>query len=164
MSPAEKLFSVDLASAAYQSGAAAGRWGVADYSLLPKETGWPKACFWLKAAVRCGAPDRYYIMIDVTGYRSESPTGSFWDPTNKTMLAAAKYPKGKPGSRFAQVFRTDWGPGVSKAFYHYFDRFTLSSHPDWRNSPHLLWTERHTIVDYLDEFQTLLMGDDYLGQ
>jgi hypothetical protein len=165
MTPDQKLFAMDLEDARFRTGVLAGRWGVAEAAVLPEGMSWPHMCFWLQAAERQGAPDRYYIMIDVDGYRSVSPTGSFWDSVGKTMLGASKYPKGKPGSRFAKVFRTDWQPGLSKAFYHPYDRFTLSSHTDWTSTmAHLAWTERNTITDYLDEFQLLLTGDDYVGQ
>ncbi|MDV4179769.1 hypothetical protein R1521_14770 [Rhizobium brockwellii] len=165
MTPDQKLFAMDLEDARYRTGVLNGRWGAAEANVLPDDMSWPRACFWLKAAERPDSPERYYIMIDVAGYRAASPTGSFWDPVGKIMLTASQYPKGKPGSRFAQVYRIDWTPGLSKAFYHPYDRFTLSSHTGWTGTmPHLAWTEQNTITDYLDEFQSLLTGDDYVGQ
>jgi len=165
MTPDQKLFNMDLEDAGFRTGVLAGRWGLAEGDALPVGMAWPRACFWLQAAERPGSPERYYIMIDVSGYRAVSPTGSFWGPVGKTMLPKGCFPKGRPGSRFAQVYRTDWDPGLCKAFYHPYDRFTLSTHGDWTTTlPHLVWTVRHTITDYLDEFQTLLMGDDYVGQ
>lgn len=165
MTPDQKLFMLDLEDAGFRTGVLASRWGIADADAVPASMAWPKACFWLRAAERPNAPDRYFIMIDVDGYRAISPTGSFWDPVGKTMLAAGSFPKGKPGSRFEKVYRTDWPPGLCKAFYHPYDRFTLGTHGNWTQElPHLVWTGRNTITDYLDEFQTLLTGDDYVGQ
>ena len=165
MTPDHKLFTIDLEGAAFRTGVLAGRWGLAAPEALPDGMAWPRACFWLKAADRPGAPDRYHIMIDLSGYRAVSPTGSFWDADNKAMLAAASYPQGKPASRFARVFRTDWPPGLCKAFYHPYDRFALNSHAGWPTElPHLVWTEKNTIADYLNEFQSLLAGDDYVGR
>lgn len=165
MKPDQKLFLMDLEGAGFRAGVLSGRWGLADADTLPADMAWPRASFWLLAAERPGAPDRYYVMLDLSGYRAVSPTGSFWDPVGKTMLPAGGFPRGKTGSRFAQVFRTNWPPGLSKAFYHPYDRFTLSSHSDWTTTMrHLAWTERNTITDYLDEFQSLLMGDDYVGR
>jgi len=165
MSPDQKLFAMDLEGAGYRAGVLAGRWGLAEAEAVPADLALPRVCFWLKAADRPGAPERYYIMINVEGYRAVSPTGSFWSPEKKAMLEAAKFPKGKPDSRFAKVFRTDWPPGLRSAFYHPYDRFSLSSHADWpREMPHLVWTDKNTIADYLNEFQGLLAGGDYVGQ
>jgi hypothetical protein len=78
------------------------------------------------------------------------------------MLALEKRPKGRPGSRFAKVFRTDWEGG--RAFYHPYDRAAANSHADWPSTqPHLVWNANHTIVDYLAEFHALLNSGDYLG-
>lgn len=78
------------------------------------------------------------------------------------MLAPAKRPKGKPGSRVAMVFRLDWNNGT--AFYHPYDRVAAQGHPDWATTqPHLVWTSDNTIVDFLEEFHSLLNSGDYLG-
>lgn len=43
------------------------------------------------------------------------------------------------------------------------DRAPLSDHPNCpTEQPHLVWTSSHTIVNYLEEFQSLLSGD-YVG-
>jgi hypothetical protein len=96
------------------------------------------------------------------GYRSVPPTGTFWDVTTKGMLALNRRPKGSPESRFAKVFRTDWNGGT--AFYHPYDRVAAQGHPDWaKTQPHLIWTDRHMIVDYLQEIHSLLTWGDYSG-
>ena len=130
-------------------------WGVAAQD-------WPQVILWIRAAPRAGVPDRYYVALDLEGYRASAPTGTFWDPATKTMLDAARRPKGKANSRFAKVFRTDWEEG--RAFYHPYDRVAAEGHPDWRTrQPHLVWTSDRTIVDYLEEIRSLLNSDDYIG-
>jgi hypothetical protein len=161
--PDQRLFEEDLQSVPYRIGAAKGRWGPADATTLPDGAVWPRAFFWMVAAPRERAPDRYYVALDASGYRSVPPTGTFWDPERKARLELARRPKGRTGSRFAMVFRTDWGES-HRAFYHPYDRVAAQSHPQWPNEqPHLVWTSSHTIVDYLEEFQSLLIAGDYLG-
>ena len=109
-----------------------------------------------------GAPDRFFLLIDLTGYRANAPTGTFWDPATESMLAVAKRPKGRPGSRCEKVFRTDWKNG--RAFYHPYDRVAAGGHPNWaRKYPHLVWSIDCTIVDYLLQFHALLNSGNYIG-
>ena len=163
--PDQSLFEEDIASAEFRSGAAKGKWGVAAPELLA-DFNWPKRLLWIAAAARPNAPERYYIAMDAKGYRTVPPTGTFWDPATKSMLAVPKRPKGKPGSRVERVFRTDWNSGT--AFYHPYDRVAADSHKaEWAkgagNDTRRRWTSEHTIVDYLEEFHGLLNGGDYLG-
>lgn len=154
-SPSQRLFEADLQSAEFRSGILKGSWDVAS-------SDWPRVVLWIRPAPREGAPDRYYVALNLDGYRTAAPTGTFWDPTTETMLDSASRPKGKSNSRFAKVFRTDWESG--KAFYHPYDRVAADSHSKWRTKqPHLVWTSDHTIVDYLEEFHSLLNSDDYIG-
>jgi hypothetical protein len=160
--PDQRLFEADLQSAAYRSGAAKGLWAQAAADALPDGVAWPKVFFWMAAAPRHNAPDRFYVALDAADYRSVPPTGTFWDPATKATLELGKRPKGKSNSRFAMVFRTDWENG--RAFYHPYDRVAALSHQEWpKEQPHLTWTSSHTIVDYLEEFQALLTSGDYLG-
>lgn len=157
--PDQRLLEADLASAEFRCGVAKGLWG-----LESELSAWPAMCFWLAAAERGDAPRRYYVRLDMTGYRSAPPTGSFWNPESKTHLPRSQYPKGKPGSRFAMVFRIDSWRDSHNAFYHPYDRIAAHGHNEWPTAmPHLIWTSRHTIVDYLEEFQSLLMSGDYIG-
>ena len=154
-SPSQRLFKSDLLSAEFRSGVLKGYWDVAAQD-------WPWVVLWLRAAPREGAPHRFYVALDLDGYRTAAPTGTFWDPATETMLDTASRPKGKPNSRFAKVFRTDWEEG--RAFYHPYDRVAADGHVKWRTrQPHLVWTSDHTIVDYLEEFRALLNSDDYVG-
>jgi hypothetical protein len=160
--PDQRLFEADLQSAEFRSGAAKGLWGQAAPELIPDGAVWPKVFLWMAAAPCANAPDRFYVALDATGYRSVPPTGTFWNPATKAMLDLANRPKGRPNSRFAMVFRTDWNAGT--AFYHPYDRVAAQSHPGWPTAlPHLVWTSSHTIVHYLEEFHSLLNGGDYVG-
>ena len=160
--PDQLLFTEDLASAEFRNGELAGRWGRPGADVVPEPPIWPSVVLWIAAAPRAGAPDRFYLCLDATGYRTEPPTGTLWDPTTKAALAHDKRPKGKPKSRFALVFRTDWENG--RAFYHPFDRVAAKGHPNWpKEQPHLIWTPERTIVDFLDEFHRLLHSGDYIG-
>lgn len=163
LGPDQRLFEADLLSAEFRCGVVKGAWGPAEAEALPEGAAWPRVFFWLAAAPRENAPERFYVGLDAAGYRSVSPTGTFWDPATKARLDFAKFPKGRPDSRFAKVFRTDWGES-GKAFYHPYDRVAAQGHTEWpKQQPHLIWTSNHTIVDYLEEFQSLLNGGDYLG-
>ncbi len=154
-SPSQRLFEADLQSAEFRGGVLKGYWDVAAQD-------WPRVILWIRAAPREGAPDRYYVALDLDGYRAAAPTGTFWDPASEAMLDAASRPKGKANSRFAKVFRTDWEEG--RAFYHPYDRVAADGHSKWRTrQPHLVWTSDHIIVDYLEEFRALLNSDDYIG-
>jgi hypothetical protein len=161
--PDKRLFEADLASAEFLNGTVNGWWGVPDGATLPATIlTWPRTVLWIAAAARGNAPTQYHVSLDMSGYRSAAPTGTFFDPSTGSMLELAKRPKGRPNSRFARVFRTDWEGG--RAFYHPYDRVAANSHPDWRSAqPHLVWNASHTIVDYLAEFHALLNSGDYLG-
>jgi hypothetical protein len=160
--PDQRLFEADVQEAPFLIGVAKGLWAQAEAEALTEGATWPNVFFWMAAAPRAHAPARFYIALDAADYRSIPPTGTFWDPVKKATLDFGKRPKGKPGSRFAKVFRTDWENG--RAFYHPYDRAAAQGHPQWKTEqPHLVWTSAHTIVDYLEEFQTLLTSGDYLG-
>jgi hypothetical protein len=160
--PDQRLLEHDLLSAEFCSGAAKGLWGLPEQGMLPDGFAWPNVILWMAAAPRPNSPDKFYVYLDATGYRSVPPTGTFWDSATKQTLAHAKRPRGKPDSRFAKVFRTDWESG--SAFYHPYDRKGSLTHPEWpKAQPHLIWDSSHTIVDYLEEFQSLLMSGDYIG-
>jgi hypothetical protein len=164
LAPDQRLFESDLLSAEYRNGVAKVLWAEAEADARPDGAAWPNAYFWMAAAPRIGAPDRYYVALNLSGYRSVPPTGPFWDPVKKQTLEFVKWPKGKANSRFATVFRTDGFSAAGRAFYHPYDRAPVQDHPRWRTEqPHLIWTDSHTIVNYLEEFQSLLTCGDYVG-
>jgi hypothetical protein len=161
--PDQRLLESDLCSAEFRAGLVKSQWGLPPQDLMPAGSIWPKVVFWIAAAIRANGPQRFYLSLDATGYRSASPTGTFWDSATNGLLDFAKFPKGKPQTRCAKVFRIDWAHS-NKALYHPYDRFAAASHPQWKTKlPHLIWTNEHTIVDYLEEFHALLQGRDYLG-
>jgi hypothetical protein len=160
--PDQRLFEDDVLSADFRVGALTGFWDVAAAEVLPADLAWPVRILWLAAAARPNTPERFYIRLDLSGYRTVAPTGTFWDPTTKSVLDFSKRPKGKPESRCAKVFRTDWKGGA--AFYHPYDRVASSDHPQWKtDQPHKIWTSSHTIVNYLEEFHSLLNGGEFIG-
>lgn len=160
--PDQRLFEEDLGSADFRIGASKGLWDIASPDVMAEDLAWPKRILWLGIPPRPNAPDRFYVLLDLEGYRSVSPTGTFWDSTTKSILSATKRPKGKAESRFAKVFRTDWKNG--SAFYHPYDRVAAQSHPEWaKDQPHLVWKSNCTIVDYLNEFSSLFNSGEYLG-
>lgn len=160
--PDQRLFEADVATAEFRVGVLKGAWGFPSMDVLPAQPAWPHRILWLGAATRPSVPDRYYIRLDLANYRTEPPTGTFWDLDKDAMLETAKRPKGRAGSRFAMVFRIDWENG--RAFYHPYDRVAAKGHDKWpAEQPHLIWDSNHTIVDYLEEFLTLLNSGDYFG-
>lgn len=146
------------------AGVLKGSWDLAGADVLPEQPAWAVRILWMAAAPRTNAPERFYVQLDLSGYRSASPTGTFWDPNTKSILEICKRPKGKPDSRFARVFRTDNWPHSGSAFYHPYDRVAAKDHTQWpKEQPHLIWDSNHTIVDYLEEFHSLLNSGDYIG-
>jgi len=154
-SPDERLLRADVEGCEFQLGMAEGRWG-----FVPDRCAWPKVVFWVAAAQRAGAPERYYFCLDCTNYPSQAPTGTLWDPETGEGLAFDKRPTGSGNT--GKVFRTDWENAV--ALYHPFDRFAANSHPDWKvNCPHLVWGPKRSIVDLLTELYGLLHCEEYSG-
>src|SRR5436190_10115102 len=97
--PDQRLFEGDLCSAEFRDGVIQGRWGVPESGEVPADLAWPFVILWITAAERPNSPDRFFVRLDVSGYRSVPPTGTFWDPTTKATMEFAKRPKGKPNSR-----------------------------------------------------------------
>ena len=160
--PDQRLFEADIVSAGFRTGVLKGFWDIESADVLPEQIAWPMRVLWMAAAARTGAPERYFVQLNLSGYRSVPPTGTFWDPSTRAVLEFSKRPKGKPDSRFAKVFRTDWKNGA--AFYHPYDRVAVADHAGWfKDQPSLVWDLNHTILDYLEEFHALLNCGDYLG-
>jgi hypothetical protein len=160
--PDQRLFEADLTSAEFRAGAQKGYWGLPGTDILLEQLAWPLRILWVAAAPRANASNRFYLHLDLSDYRTVPPTGTFWDPDTRSTLEVAKRPKGKDGSRFAKVFRTDWEGG--RAFYHPYDRVAAKGHTKWvSEQPNLVWDSSHTIVDYLEEIHSLLNSGEYLG-
>jgi hypothetical protein len=163
-SPDQRLFEADLQSAEFRMGVLDRRWGEAELEAMPAGAAWPKRFFWIAAAKRDGAPERFYLALDLSGYRSVAPTGPFWDPVKKATLELAKWPKGRPNSGVASVFKTSAFTGAGNALYHPYDRVGSHNHGQWpAQMPQRVWTDKHTIADYLSEMYSLLNSGDYIG-
>jgi hypothetical protein len=160
--PDQRLFNADLQSAEFRMGVDKGQWGMPEEGLVPADFKWPQTVLWVAAPARPNAPARFYLILDLAGYRVPSPTGTFWDPETKGALELSKRPKGRPNSRVAMVFRTNWMNG--SAFYHPYDRIASQGHAEWPSQePEHVWTSDHTIVDFLQEIFALLNSEDYVG-
>ncbi len=156
--PDERALAEDLAGAAFRMGEAEGRWGRVQGS-VERDSQWPFALFWVAAARRASAPDRFVMRLDCAGYPVSAPTGTFWDSAQGTMLVVSARPKGV--ERVGRVFRTDWNGG--QAFYHPYDRAT-ADHPGWpAQYPAVVWHRSRTVVDYLTMVHTLLNSQEYQG-
>lgn len=154
--PDERQMLADLEDAPFLIGQSLGRWGRIEVPVPP----WPTMIFWVAAAERVNSPRRFYLRLDCAGYRIESPTGTFWDPGTKEMLAHCLWPKGI--GRVKAVFRVDWEGGTR--LYHPFDRISMQKHSNWsREYPHLVWTRDHSIADYLAVIHGLLNSKEYTG-
>lgn len=156
MSLAEECFREHLARFDFVEGVELGKWGVhEDAAVL-----WPNVVIWVSAAPRPNAPSRYYLLFDLAHYPKAGPTAYVWDPSNRTKLETAKWPKGS--GDVGKVFRIDWENAA--ALYAPWDRFPTSSHPDWPGShPGLVWAPGHTIVNYLRPTHALLNSNEYQG-
>ena len=165
LAPDQRLFESDLQSAEYRNGVAKGLWDQADGAALPDDAAWPNAYFWMAAAPRTGAPDRYYVALNLSGYRSVPPTGPFWDPVKKQTAGVWQMAEGqaeqpvRDGVQDGRIFRGRYARFITRTTARRYQ-----DHPQWRTEqPHLVWTSSHTIVNYLEEFQSLLTCGDYIG-
>jgi hypothetical protein len=121
---------------------------------------WPNAVVWVAAAPRGESPRRYYLFFNLAHYPKTGPTAYLWDSEKKTKLDLAKWPKGTANVKM--VFRTDWNNAV--ALYCPWDRLAAEAHGEWpAKHPGLLWTPKHTIVNYLRPTHELLNSDEYHG-
>jgi hypothetical protein len=152
-----------VASAEFRAGAQKGYWGLPGTDVLPEQPKWPLRILWVVAAVRAGTPTRFYLQLGPRGLSDGTSHRNLLGPGHqRTILEVTKRPKGRDGSRFAKVFRTDWEAG--RAFYHPYDRVAAKGHNKWvAEQPSLIWDSNHTIVDYLEEIHSLFNSGDYLG-
>lgn len=158
--PDERALHADLRSGRFRLGVAHGRWGFSPEHAIETAVTWPHLVIWVSAAPRSGAPGRYHLRLECSGYPTLPPSGTFWDPGSANDLEFERRPTG--GERVGKVFRTDWESG--RALYHPYDRVAAKSHGGWTEKyPGLVWTRDHTIVDLLTEVHKLLQCGDYTG-
>jgi hypothetical protein len=150
--PSRRRVEAHLSSARFLAGVAAGRWRLVKLD-------WPHVIIAISAAARQGSPEEYAVRFELEGYPDVTPAGGIWDSESGTSLAPERRPK---GTRAAQLFRSDWGGGVS--MYAPFDRAALESHANWP-SQYLMttWTPLRDLTFILIEIHETLNADDYLG-
>lgn len=152
MSPDERAFRDHLDSARFRAGVARGDWTIICLT-------WPYALVAVTADPRPGAPDRYFIRFDVTGYPQRCPTGTPWDTDGDQKLPAGDRPQ---GDRVGIVFRTDWNDGT--ALYAPYDRVALDSHGDWASTyAASAWKAGRDFSWLLAQIRDLLDDLDYQG-
>ena len=124
---AQRLLEADLASAPFRAGllraAGTGRFRT------PADIAWPHLFTYVAAAPRPNSPERWLVRWDATNYGSGPITGGFWDAQANTFLAREKWPKARPGSVVASVFKTEGWAAPGQGFYHPWDRTALAGHP-----------------------------------
>ncbi len=105
--PDKRAMETDLTGTSFLSGVANGWWDHVEDSAPD----WPTMIFWVAAAKRDKAPDRFYLKLNCKNYPTDSPTGTFWDPETKEQLAGRKWPKGS--GQVSAVFNPTWENGVA---------------------------------------------------
>lgn len=158
---AQRLLEGDLQQAAFQIGLAGGKWSLAQ---PVTEACWPFVYTSIRVAVRPGSPEELVVRWDLERYGEQSPTAAFWEREANDYLPTPRWPKGRPGSVTAAVFKVDgWGaPG--KGFYHPYDRQARQGHDNWAvDNPRFVWTKDNTITDFVQLVHRWLNCEDYLG-
>jgi len=151
--PDERAFHADIAAGSFQLGNCLNHWELGAIN-------WPLVQIAVAAAVREGAPDKYWFRFDCTGYPQQAPTARPWDPANNQPLPAQRWPGGR--TRIPAVFRPDWKDGT--CLYLPCDRISIEGHENWRTAhPSLVWSPSRGIILYLQELYALLNSSDYTG-
>lgn len=160
-STAQRLLEADLQRAEFRIGLSKGLWSL-DREV--SEAAWPYVYTWVQAAPRLNSPERLLVRWDVDGYGSQSPTGAFWDEAVNNFLALDKWPKGRPNSPVAGVFKVAGWAAPGKGFYHPFDRQARLNHHEWPTQyPQYVWTEKNTLTDFISLVHRWLNCEDYHG-
>lgn len=161
VSAAQRLLEADLQQAAFVMGVAAGKWSLSE---PVTEEAWPFVYTNVQAAARANSPAQWLVRWDLAGYTDQSPTGAFWDKGANSFVAPDKWPKGRPGSVVASVFKVDGWAAPGRGFYHPYDRQARHGHNDWpRDNPQFVWTSKDTLTDFLRLVHRWLNCDAYLG-
>ena len=160
-STAQRLLEADLAGAQFRAGQLRGDWSLVG---AIEHLQWPYVLTETAAAARPNGPLRWLVRWDATGYGSAPITGGFWDAGAGAFLAKEKWPRGRPGTVVATVFKTEGWAAPGQGFYHPWDRTALHGHqPQW-SDPRWVWSAKVTIADYVAQFHRWLNCEDYLGQ
>jgi len=151
MTPDEALFNEHLSDPAFLAGCDRGKWGLhGSVEAAP----WPSALFWIAAAAKIGAPDRYSFKFDLDGYPAKAPAACPWDVAKSARLEVGLWPKGP--LLVSKVFNG----GAS--LYAPCDRNAMPGHGEWQNvHKQWWWQSSHTFVNYLKFVHGLLHTEDY---
>jgi len=161
LTTAQRLVDTDLRRVEFLMGVDAGRWDLAEPFSV---TVWPFVYTMVQAASRPNSPEQLLVRWDLENYSEQSPTGAFWDADTKSFLAPARWPKGRPGTPVATVFKVEGWAAPGRGFYHPYDRQARLNHNDWpAQNPQFIWTKDNTIVDFLHLVHRWLNCEDYLG-
>ena len=160
-SAAQRLLEADLNGAEFQIGVSKGHWHLASEV---SESIWPYVYTSIQAAPRPNSPEQLMVRWNVDGYGSQPQTGAFWDKTTNNFLAIEMWPKGRPNSIVASVFKVSGWAAPGQGFYHPFDRQARNGHNDWPiQNPQYVWTENNTLVDFISLVHRWLNCEDYHG-
>lgn len=158
---AQRLLEADLQKAPFLIGVSKGYWEL-DGKL--SENGWPYVYTWIQVAPRPNGPERLLVRWNVDGYGSQPQTGAFWDQTTNSFLVLDKWPKGRPESVVANVFKVSGWAAPGQGFYHPFDRQARHGHNEWpTKDPRNVWTEGKTLTDFISLVHRWLNCEDYCG-
>ena len=104
------------------------------------------------------------VRWNLEGYNAQSPTGAFWELSATTFLPADRWPKGTPGSVVANVFKVSEWAHPGEGFYHPYDRLARHRHDQWpEQDPQHVWTNQHTLTDFLSLVHRWLNCEAYIG-
>lgn len=157
-SPDKQCFRNHIQNGRFRLGIEDNKWRLISTDLVD----WPKTIIAIRPAPLDNAPGEYTFRFDLDQYPNQAPTAQPWDAENNTPLAPDKWPKGKPDSRVAQVFRPEWNRGQS--LYLPCDRLAIQGHPDWVNQHRrYLWSVDKDISFFLGILYELLNSSNYQG-
>lgn len=160
-SMAQRLLESDLRSVAFLSGVDRGDWALARPVTVEQ---WPYVFTHIQAAPRPNNPDRFLVRWDMAGYNAASPSGAFWDDARNNYLTTENWPKGRPGSVVATVFRVAGWAAPGQGFYHPYDRKAMNGHVKWpTENPAFIWTAQNTLTDFISLVHRWLNCEDYCG-
>jgi hypothetical protein len=161
VSAAQRLLEADLQRGEFRIGVAKGHWYLAREV---SETNWPFVYTWVQAAARPNSPDRLMVRWDVDSYGTQAMSGAFWDDATGGFLAPDDWPKGRPQSPVATVFKVSGWAAPGQGFYHPYDRRALAGHNDWsEKNPQYVWSAQNTFTDFVSLVHRWLNCEDYVG-
>jgi hypothetical protein len=159
----EKLFKEHLMLPEYLFGESQGMWGQVQISDLDGEMGpkWPHSLFWISVPpLGKRGFDKYYVMVELSNYNVDAPSGCFWDIEKNCRLNNSLWPK--VTGPLSQGFRIDWQNLFE--FYAPWDRGGRA-HPEWAQANKAVsWKSGESkIHDYLGIIYDILNSENYHG-